>query len=352
MSNGHCLHSDTISSRLIFAYVIDGIRVLVETEREVESESDLEPWKSAFEQAYGQLFEDEPQHEWWSVIGTRRGTVADVPKLIQGGGIGNISIEAATKEYTEGLDLPSNPSLGGANIYSSFPVIVRGKSAGYNWSVASQRATIDLNTICALFSLAFDSCWSVRLSPEPGEGQKIELPTRGYGLSKQAHLHPVLGATREIRIPSWMNLAKEIVGANEILYGALHAHKQGLSLMEQHPSLSLVCFVSTIEAVGSTLVELVLCGECGSHTGAQRRFRKALKTVFTNRQMGPLLNAYRLRSQTAHSGILHGNEPSMGSFSIPHEVFAGSPPSMNFRYQILWDMQKASRLVLLKQLSE
>jgi hypothetical protein len=354
MSNGHCLYSDTLPSRLIFAYFVDGIRVLVETEQKVELESDLEPWKSAFEQACMRLFEDEPQNEWWSVIGTRRGITADVPKLVEAGTIGNISIDAAVNEYTEGLDLSSNPSMGGANIFSSFPIVVRGKSAGYNWDVASQRATIDLNTICALFSLEFDSCWAVRQSPSPDEGQKIELPTRGYGLSEQAHLHPVLGGTREVRIPSWMNQAKETVGVNEILYGALHAHKQGLFLMDEHPSLSLVCFVSVIEAVGSLLVELTRCGECGSHTGAQRRFREALKTVFTNQQMGPLLNlnAYDLRSETVHSGILHGNETSMGSFSIPHEVFAGSPPSMNFRYQTLWDMQKASRQVLLKQLSE
>jgi hypothetical protein len=351
MSDGRCLYSDTVPSRLIFAYFVDGIRVLVETKQRVVSESDLEPWKSAFEQACARLFEDEPKYEWWSVIGTRRGMIADVPKLVEGGTIGDIAIEAAAKECTEALDLPSNPSLGGANIFSSFPVVVRGKSAGYNWNVASQRATIDLNAICALFSLAFDSCWSVRLSPSPDEGQKIELPTRGYGLSEQAHLHPVLGGTREVRIPSWMNRAKEIVGANDVFSGALHAHRQGLSLIEEHPSLPLVCFVSVIEAVGSTLVELTLCGECGSRTGAQRRFRKALKTVLTNRQMSPLLNAYNLRSQTVHSGILHGNETSMGSFSIPHEVFAGSHPSMNFRYQTLWDMQEASRRVLLKQLS-
>ena len=46
---------------------------------------------------------------------------------------------------------------------------------------------------------------------------------------------------------------------------------------------------------------------------AQKRFRKALKTVMTNREVGKIWEiAYTLRSFTGHRGTLFGSERTYG----------------------------------------
>jgi hypothetical protein len=162
---------------------------------------------------------------------------------------------------------------------------------------------------------------------------------------------PVVGMVREYPFPLWLDRARAIVDENPSLYAAVHSHREGLALMDEHPSLALVCFVSSIENVGSTLVDLVECSECCSKIGAGKRFRKALRTVFTNRETDLLAGAYELRSQTAHAGILHGEEMSLGALGYSAEIFTPRTPSMNFRYQVLWDMSKASKRILVNQLS-
>jgi hypothetical protein len=214
-----------------------------------------------------------------------------------------------------------------------------------------RRATVELNTVCALLSLEFESAWNVRQPAMIDDGSEITLPSFGFGLTDGRH-HPIVGMIRRVSTPSWMDGAAHIVGDNETLFSALHSHREGLALMDEHPSLALVCFVSAIEGVGSTLVDLAVCDECKSRIGAGKRFRKALKTVFTNREVDALTSAYELRSQTAHSGTLHGEETSMGMFMAPLESFAGRAQSMDFRYETLWALRDASKKVLVKQLSQ
>jgi hypothetical protein len=69
LSNGYCLYSDTLSTRLIFVFFVDGIGIFVETDQKPSSEADLQPWMSAFAEAYDRLFEDEPEYAWWAAIG-------------------------------------------------------------------------------------------------------------------------------------------------------------------------------------------------------------------------------------------------------------------------------------------
>jgi hypothetical protein len=350
-SNGHCLYSENIPTRLIFAFLADRFQVLVESDSPIAEGSRVEPWMSALDTAYARLLEEEPAHEWRSVIGTRYTLIGDLPKLVEGGVIGGITIEAAVNPYTEYFDNPHNPSLGGASIYSSYPLVVHGETPGYNWDAVKRRVSLELNTICALFTLEFGSAWLVRRAMQYGRNQSGPLPTMGYGVSDGPHVQPVLGSTREVRIPAWMNDAKAKVDTNDVLYRALHAHRQGMLLMDEHPSLALVSFVSAIEEVGSTLVDLTTCECCGMMKGAGKRFRQALKTVYSNREAAPFNEIYDLRSRTVHSGVLHGDETHMGAKFLIPEIFAAPSPSINFNYQTLWKMRDASKAVLLKQLT-
>ncbi len=328
------------------------MKIYIEASELPNSEHDLEPWLTALDTAVKRLAEDEPEFNWWAAIGSREAMISDVPKVVESATLGNITIESAKNPYTEGLDGLENPHMSGANIVSSFPLVVRGRSRGYNWDAALDRATRDLNTICALLSVELDCHWRIRSQPHIDEGRAIELPSWGYGLSDSEHHIPVLGSMREVRIPSWFERAFALVGEDEILYAAIHSHREGLALVDEHPSLSLICFISAIEGIGAKFEDLQKCEYCNSHTGAGRRFRKALKTVYSNKQMKDLVTAYELRSQTAHAGILHGNETHMGSVRIPFTMFAGRPPSMDFRFNTLWSMRDASKRVLVGQFAE
>lgn len=354
LSNGWCLYSDALQSRLIFAFLVDGIAVFIETSGEWQSGDQLEAWKSAYGAAYLRLFQDEPEFRWIAAIGQIGSDVGDTPKITQGAAIKNIEILPARNPYTEGINLLTNPSLGGVTIYSSFPLVIRGRAPGHNWEAASRRAAQEANTICALLSLEFDCYWAIRSQPFPlraTDNDELNLPSWGYGLSPDDHHGHVLGSKREVSIPSWAQVASERVSAEPILYSALHAHRQGLALQVEHPSLALICFVSAIEGVGAMFEELSECEHCNMKKGARRRFRRALKTVFTNKDMAGLITAYDLRSQTAHSGILHGEETRMGNMRVPGDIFY---PALdyNFRYKVVWSMRKASKKVLMKQLSE
>ncbi len=357
-SYGHVLYSDNLDNRLVFAYLSDGIRVLVETPSKPESGRELEPWRSAYDRARRRLLEALPEFLWWAAIGPHPGRVSDVPKVVRGATIRNISVSPARNPYTEGLDTRINPHLAGATIYSSYPLYVCGKTAGYSRDAAKERATEELNLVCALLSLEFDSYWSIRSSveaysaDEADEFPEVELPQWSFGLSEERIAGgPGLGNVREVTIPSWVSAAFEEIEKNSVLYSAVHAHRQGLAVAGEHPSLALICFVSAIEGIGSTLEELTSCSCCGAKKGAQKRFRKALKTVFSNKESKEFESIYTLRSQTAHSGALHGNEVHMGNLFMPMNVFAPQPKSFEFRYRSLWRLQDASKRVLIEHLS-
>jgi hypothetical protein len=111
--------------------------------------------------------------------------------------------------------------------------------------------------------------------------------------------------------------------------------------------------VAAIEGFGMRFAEDVRCDcrpGCTHMKGvAQKRFRKALKTVMTNREMEQIAGiAYHLRSSTGHTGTLLGSEQTFG---YSHHLRLFEPPSdAIFDYAILGRLRDASRLVLAKAL--
>lgn len=82
----------------------------------------------------------------------------------------------------------------------------------------------------------------------------------------------------------------------------------------------------------------------------QKRFRKALKTVMTNREMEQIAEiAYQLRSSTGHTGSLFGSEKTFG-YSHHLRLFEAASDAV-FDYVILGQLRNASRRVRAKALS-
>ena len=90
-----------------------------------------------------------------------------------------------------------------------------------------------------------------------------------------------------------------------------------MRLEQQHPSLAHLTFVAAIEGFGRRFVSEAPsdCSPGCTHRKnvAQKRFRKALKTVMTNREVEEIWQiAYTLRSFTGHAGTLFGSENTYG----------------------------------------
>jgi hypothetical protein len=90
--------------------------------------------------------------------------------------------------------------------------------------------------------------------------------------------------------------------------------------------------------------------ECTHLKGvAQKRFRKALKTVMTRREVDRIAEiAYDLRSHTGRKGSLFGSEKTFG-YSPCLRLFQVADDAV-FDYMILGELRNASRRVLAKAL--
>jgi hypothetical protein len=97
----------------------------------------------------------------------------------------------------------------------------------------------------------------------------------------------------------------------------LNAYYEGLLLLDKHPSLALIAFVATIEAIGEKLVRSERCSSCGTVLRSGDRFRTALRLAVSEPEAKILEKVYGPRSRTAHSGRLHGSEPWRGAPPLP-----------------------------------
>jgi hypothetical protein len=142
-------------------------------------------------------------------------------------------------------------------------------------------------------------------------------------------------------LPVWMPRAWDLMEQDEIVRRAVHGCYEALRLEIGHPSAALVVYVATIEGIGARYVDLKRCTECGSHTGARRRFREALKTVLPAAEASALANAaYDARSKTGHEGQLFGSEHTFGHSKFSLFQFDDADV---FDYGLVTPMRKACR---------
>ena len=207
----------------------------------------------------------------------------------------------------------------------------------------------------ALISLVWDGYWTVLEGPTVlnTPGARIETPHVVYGSTgtpwqDETFPLPRQQESRDARtLPCWLDEVWSVLDRDAALGDALDAYYEAMRLTAEHPSVAYAMYVAAIEAVGARIAPLERCScceRCRIDTGATRRFRAALRTVLTARQVKTLADeAYGLRSATAHIGTLHGLDTQYGryEFSMYHAnqqwLFGGSR---------LVTMHKVARLVL------
>ena len=343
--------SETLVSELAFFPSPEGVRAWVGITDESQVPEQVQPWADALVEASKRLSRSKPDYEWRAVIGPVGQHSAQV--LTESLEIAGLSVAASTSPYIEAVEQEQVPSISGFTINVSFPVTVKGTSQGYNWSVASEDASRNLNRLCALLSVAFQAHWKIRDAPYPYEGQDRPLPLSRFG---PEHLHQSAEENwhrSEVVPPAWLPEGWHRAADDEVLATALQAHHQGLKLEEVAPSYALLAYVGAVEGLGSKLEPLErcqCCSDCPVQIGAGKRFRNSLKLVLPAKEVRYLFdNTYADRSKTAHEGRLHGGEGTAGIWPSAR-VFAPRPTSEDFRYRTLWDMRAASRKLLLHYL--
>ena len=232
----------------------------------------------------------------------------------------------------------------------------------YAWGRTALAAELCLRRTCALLSLVTGELWVPRTPPY--ELTEIEGPLRVPAVF--GHVPPIPGPAGEtewtgeipagaqpFRLPDWAVQAWPALDDDDGLAQALDAVYEGMRLEPEHPSVALLTFVAATEGFGKRFVPDAPCDcipGCKHEKGvAQKRFRKALKTVMTNREVEQVARiAYDYRSSTGHEGALFGSEHTFGYSH--HPSFFNMPAYTVFDYEILGRLRNASREILVQAL--
>jgi hypothetical protein len=221
----------------------------------------------------------------------------------------------------------------------SWPILVEGTHEGYNWPAAGKKAAFDLHRLSGQLTIAFGDCLVVRESPAPRDWGIRQVPEQIWwhkwpeGMGQEGEP----SEPRNLKsMPDWVPDGWKRLGERVALGHAVDAHHEAIRAQLEHPSLSLVAYVASIEALANMLFTAERCEECGAHRGVAARFRAALRLVTDEATAEQLGKVYSPRSLTVHQGRLHGAETTPGSYG-----FTWSDPAREFELG-LWAMRKAS----------
>lgn len=329
----HTPHHGTITSSLLVARSVDQRPVCHILGHGEQRDEDIAPWIEAITYAVAQLGAI-AAFPWGAVIGEDPDVPISPPVQLAGRQrLGGIELYPAPQPF---MEIRTGRSLSTGQTSRTFPVHVRGSSQGYAPHVAMQDAARDLKILCSLLSLASGRTWVQRTPPQPIAHAADEQPvTKPPNLPEYSLTYPEYLKRDEnyddptpFTVPEWVDVAWTNLRNDAKLAELVAAYHENLLLDSgHHDSYGLLASVAIIEAIGNRAVQkLPKCKECGMVTGSSARFRAALAKVMSEDDARALGRAvYGHRSKTAHDGVLHGTELTLGSHA-PVQLLSDNPP--------------------------
>ncbi|MFD0068755.1 hypothetical protein [Streptomyces sp. NPDC127574] len=340
----------------------DGISCTVVGAAGDPSPDQVDPWRTSALGAVDEIGRHQRTHVWVALVGVSPSGMqgSDALGQIKATDVGPLALAPGGVHMREfrGQDRVDSHFI---TVSHNFPVVVTGQVETYHWDPVVPVAQAQLSRLCALLTLHRGQLWEPRTLPIPQgpNGSVLKIPTSvgpefpsPHGKEWTGEIPPGTGTWR---LPPWVLEAWQRLDDDSELQTALSAYYEAVRLRRRHPSLSLLTFVAAIEGVGMRSVPDATCDchpECKHRKGvAEKRFRKALKTVLTQKQVkelaGPL---YDQRSHTGHRGTLFGSEQVLGYGG--HEDPFQVNPYFHFEAVQLGRLEQIAHAVLVKVLSE
>jgi hypothetical protein len=266
------------------------------------------------------------------------------------------------QEYLTGYDHLVDQQ-GSFGIRRTCPIIASGQISTYDWDQVVPVAQYCLRRVCAVLTLYPGGLWIPRSQPRQliDDHDGLKVPAVAGSVPQTPNLPPevpewlgtIPADTPVFELPNWIESAWGALDADEGLATAVNAYYEARRLEQGHPSVAFATYVAAIEGFGARFVpeeRCDCCDECKQPKPfAHRRFRRALKTVMTNRELRQFELDYELRSSTAHTGSLFSSEHIFG---YPLMSLFQHTSDLIFDYALLMPLRSASRRVLVKALEE
>lgn len=291
--------------------------------------ADVPVWSDAVRTADEAIAAGHETFPWAAIIGSPTEYVHSGLALAGPAMIGGIALRDGGRALP--AMHPSNPPMIGFELRGfSWPMIAEGQASGFDREHAMTNATRDLHAVCKVVSLVGGYPLTLRHAPQALPPGLLAIPEQDV---RQPEWGPPLDSARWIRtplaIPDWAEMAWELNRVSAGFSSALGAWYEGQLLQPAHPSMALIAFIATVEAIGNEMYPVTRCAKCGLITESGKRFRKTLRLVLSRKEMEtllPTLRLYDLRSRTAHRGELHGLETTFGSGPGNTWVFTWEEP--------------------------
>jgi hypothetical protein len=333
----------TLDTRLVIIPREAGVFIAVASKTEELDEAAADAWAQAAQCATLRLGASATEYHWTAIIAPPAIRITGAEPAIEGeANVGVFRLVSTGQPLHERMP-PQLPSFSSTGSGVSWPILVEARHTGYNWAAALQKAAFDLHRLCALLSLVLGECLVVREAPAPVTDGVRRAPNRVWWQHWPEDFDASTAPEpRNVKtIPDWVSSAWQQMNDRPQLGHAVAVHHEGLRVQFEHPSLALIAFVASIEAVANLLFRDDRCPECGAHKDVAARFRAALRLVATDEEARRLGTAYSPRSRTVHQGRLHGGETTPGMFNFSW----GIDPIREFDWMV-WGMRGASRKLL------
>ncbi|MFC8665489.1 hypothetical protein [Streptomyces sp. NPDC057199] len=282
-----------------------------------QRQEDIAVWREGIEAAIARIGARGEEH-WIAILSQKQPDpyMLNGQRLGESASIGDLSFTSLTDGIAEDAQIHASGLGVSSGQFFHWPIEVRGATSCYTWCRDGElTALARLRRISALLSLAWDSPWLVREGPRDASASFFGMSSPLQGHSWRPIVDErIRESSRPIVVPNWIADAERAMSQIPRSANALLMHQEGLILRRDHPSMALVCFTASVEALAQINKNPEKCSECSMVLSSRKRFDDAINGVLDEGQAAHLMKAYPQRSRTVHQGRLHGTEMQIGGF--------------------------------------